>query len=209
MLDAEEPYALRTTELTVIDTGLEVGIKTHVVMAQTVYGTGSGPWNKMSVQVPVLIRSLLKQGYVALAGDDSGEWGRVHIADLVDLLNFLLTHLLEDKNTTPSGKDGIIFASATHNTWLELAQEIIDVGVELGKIPADTQIKHVGFEEAAATWGLEGMPGQTELGFTSNSRAKAERAREWGWELKHVEMTEGIKEDWFAITAGNTGNWKW
>jgi hypothetical protein len=80
-----------------------------------------------------VIRSLLKHGYVAVAGDASGEWGRVHIADLVDLLRILLTRLIEDKDTTPFGKYGIIFDSASHNTWLGLAQEIINVGVRVGQ----------------------------------------------------------------------------
>ena len=132
-LDTAEPYALRTTELTVIVTGLEVGVRTQVVMAPTVYSPGTGPGNQMSVQVPVLIRSVLKNGYLAIAGEGTQEWGRVHIQDLDELLNILLTRLVEDKDTTPSDKDSIIFACASQNSWRELAQMIVDVGIKLGK----------------------------------------------------------------------------
>ena len=202
-LNTEEHYPLRTTELGVIDAGLEVGIETHTVMVPTAYGIGTGPGNKISIQIPLLIRSVLKNGYLAVAGDGNGVWDRVHVEDLAGLLAKLLIRIIKDE-PVPSGKDGILFSGTSRKSWKDLANAIINVGVKLGKLPADTQIKHVEFKEAEKSWGLEGAPGLAELGFTSNSRTRAERVRQWGWEPKFLDMEQAIREDWLAITETET-----
>ncbi|KAF1850521.1 NAD dependent epimerase/dehydratase family protein [Cucurbitaria berberidis CBS 394.84] len=198
-LDAEEPYPLRTTDLNVIDTALEVGVKTHVVMLPTVYGTGAGPGNKISIQIPVFIKSVLKHGYLAVAGEGNGVWDRVHIQDLVALFKILISRILQDEDV-PSGKDGLLFSGTVRNSWNELAHAIINVGLKLGKIPADTEVKHVDLTEAEKAWGLDGFPGLAELAFASNSRTYAERATQWGWEAKVLDMESDIEADWLAVT---------
>ena len=199
-LEAEEAYPLRTTELTVIDTGLELGVKTHVVMVPTVFGVGTGPGNKQSIQIPLLIRSVLKNGYLAVADHGMQEWDRVHVTDLVELLGILLDRVLQGKEVR-SGKQGIVFAGSIRSSWRTLAQSILDAGIKLGKIPDSTGIKHVDFEKAATDWGLGGAIGLAELGFASNSRTTAEKAFEWGWKPEVLIMGKAIEEDWIAITA--------
>ncbi|CAO2653575.1 Nn.00g029860.m01.CDS01 [Neocucurbitaria sp. VM-36] len=198
-LEAEEAYPLRTTELAIIDTGLELGVMTHVVMIPTVFGAGTGPGNKLSIQIPLLIKSVLKNGYLAVAGEGNGLWDRVHIQDVVDLLTILLTRVIKHEQV-PSGKDGIVFSGTSRNSWADLEHAIINKGVKLGKLSGDTHIKHVELAKAEKYWGLEGVPGLAELGFASNSRTLAERAKQWGWVPKFLGMEEAIGEDWLAIT---------
>ncbi|KAJ4364530.1 hypothetical protein N0V83_009125 [Neocucurbitaria cava] len=198
-LEAEEAYPLRTTELAVIDTGLEVGIKTHVVMIPTVFGAGTGVGNKLSIQIPLLIRSVLNNGYLAVAGEGNGLWDRVHIQDLVDLLTILLTRVVTNEQV-PTGKDGIMFSGTSRNSWKDLEQTIVKEGIKLGKLGADTQVKHVELAKAEEAWGLAGAPGLAELGFASNSRTVADRAKQWGWVPKFLDVEQAIGEDWLAIT---------
>jgi hypothetical protein len=46
--EAMDPYAQRTTDLVAIETGLEVGVKTYLIMSPTIYDTGSGLFNRSS-----------------------------------------------------------------------------------------------------------------------------------------------------------------
>jgi nucleoside-diphosphate-sugar epimerase len=198
-LEAEEQYAQRTTELAVIDTGVEVGIKTHVIMSPTIYGPGIGPGNKLSMQIPLLIRCVMQKGYLAIVGEGREEWSRIHIQDLLDLYTILLTRILDNK-AVPSGKEGILFSETTRTSWRDLAQLVLTTGMKLGKLPTDAQIKNMDLQEAIASWGLpEQAAGIAELGFASNSRTKAERAREWGWQPKCLNMATAVEADWKAV----------
>jgi hypothetical protein len=40
--EAAEPYAQRTSDLTVVETGKATGVKTFIIMSPTVYGRGMG-----------------------------------------------------------------------------------------------------------------------------------------------------------------------
>jgi nucleoside-diphosphate-sugar epimerase len=52
-LAAQEPYPQRDSELAVIDTGIETGVVTTIIQSPTIYGPGSGPGNKASLQIPI------------------------------------------------------------------------------------------------------------------------------------------------------------
>ncbi|OAL47586.1 NAD dependent epimerase/dehydratase family protein [Pyrenochaeta sp. DS3sAY3a] len=181
LLNVDEAYAQRTAELNVIETGLAIGVPTHVVMSPTIYGIGSGPGNKTSIQVPLLIKSVLKHGYLAVAKEGDAQWDQVHIADLTALLEILLVRVIENQ-PVPKGKEGIIFSGTTRNSWKDL------------QLP---------LREAMTSWGLdEPSPHPfAELGFASNSRTKAEVARQWGWEPKSADIEKGLEEDWLALTT--------
>lgn len=75
--DATDPYPQRTTELGVVDAGLKEGVKTLVIMSPTIYGIGSGEWNKSSIQIPGYVKAALSQGQAMVAGEGKGEWDNV------------------------------------------------------------------------------------------------------------------------------------
>lgn len=170
-------------------------------MSPTIYGIGSGPGNKTSIQVPLLIESVLKHRYLAVAEEGNAQWDQVHIADLTALLEILLVRVIGNQ-PVPRGKEGIIFSGTTRNSWKDFAATIVKVGVKLGKIPATTEVKQLPLREAMTSWGLDDPSAHpfAELGFASNSRTKAEVARQWGWEPKSVDIEKGIEEDWLALT---------
>jgi nucleoside-diphosphate-sugar epimerase len=201
-LEKEEQYGQRSAELTVIDTGLEVGVKTHNIMSPTIYGPGSGPGNNLSIQIPILIRSILKNNAAFIIGDGSQEWDRISITDLVDLYRVILSQIVEGKDV-PSGKEGIFFSETGRHSWKELAQYIIDAGVKLGKLSSNVAVKEASLQEAADAHGLGAAPAFVELGFGSNARTKADRARQLGWDPKDglEEFKKGIEADWKAVMA--------
>jgi hypothetical protein len=60
--EAQNPYLQRTAELGIVDIGLELGVKTLVIMSPTIYGIGTGLFNKTSVQIPSYIAAVLDHG---------------------------------------------------------------------------------------------------------------------------------------------------
>ncbi|KAF2472445.1 NAD dependent epimerase/dehydratase family protein [Lindgomyces ingoldianus] len=198
-LDALEPYAQRTAELAVIDTGLAVGIKTHNIMSPTIYGPGSGPGNKLSIQIPAVARAAVKNEFAHTVGTGSQEWDHISITDLISLYEILLTRIIEGK-PVPSGPSGILFSESGRHTWRQLMQMVADAGVKVGKLQK-AEVRSFELQKAADLWGLGAMPAFAELGLASNSKTRAEVARSWGWRPKDrdEEFRKGIEADWRKV----------
>ena len=183
-----QPYDQRITELGVIDAGLESGVKTVVIMSPTIFGIGTGSFNRLSIQVPTLLRFTISSGQAIVIGDGQGYWDHVHIADLARLYENVLAKMLAGGEDLPFGKEGIIFSESGQHTWNELAQGVADAAFEFGKIKT-REVRHVSVKEGAEAL-TEGDELLAELGFASNSRTRADRARSWGW-----KPSKGA-EDW-------------
>jgi nucleoside-diphosphate-sugar epimerase len=203
-LEAGEPYTQRTAELAIIDTADAVGVKSVVIMSPTIYGIGSGPGNKSSIQIPTLIRAVRKNGYAAVAGDGGQEWDHVSMDDLAALYELVAARIVSGV-PVQTNKDGILFSETGRRSWRELAQAVIDAGVKLGALPKDTPIKEVSMQEAADSYGLGAAALFVELGFLSNSRTKSDAARELGWEPKDGpdDYKKGVEQDWVEVLKGD------
>ncbi|KAL2836072.1 hypothetical protein BJX68DRAFT_274708 [Aspergillus pseudodeflectus] len=189
-LEAAEPYAQRTTELGVIDTGLELGVKTLVIMSPIIYGNGTGLFNKVSVHTQYM-KAMLEIGHAVVVGDGSGVWDHVHIADLAELYRLVVLNILEQEGKAlPTGKKGIIFSANGRHSWLEYSQLVADACYERGllserkvtgltlKEAAETLLPRLGF--ATNVFGKEQLK-LTAEGFCSNERTVANVARSIGW----------------------------
>lgn len=185
------PYPQRTTELGVIDTGLELGVKTIVVMSPIIYGVGTGLFNKTSIQT-YYMKAVMNIGRAVVVGDGEGVWDHVHVKDLADLYNIVTLEILENEGkSVPTGKKGIIFSANGRHSWAEKAQDIADACYAEGAIPEKTVTRlsleegtktlapHLGFfsEEQLRKEG----PRLIETGFCSNARTVASVARKLGW----------------------------
>ena len=91
-----------------IETGLEVDVNTYLIMSPTIYGTGSGLFNRSSIQLPTLVRTALKTGQVGVIGASNGVWDAVHIEDLALLYELLLNKVLSGEDIS-SGRKGVYF----------------------------------------------------------------------------------------------------
>ena len=121
--DNLDPYSQRTTDLVAIDTGLEVDVKTYLIVSPTIYGMGSGLLNGSSIQLPTLVRAALKTGQFGVIGAGVGVWDAVHIEDSVLLYELLLSKVISGEDI-PSGRKGIYFSETGDYTWMSLAQGI-------------------------------------------------------------------------------------
>jgi len=155
----------------VIETGLKYNVKTLIIMSPTIYGVGSGLFNRLSIQTPGLLRLALKTGESQVIGDGAGRWDHVHIADVVLLYEIILNNVLTGKDI-PNGEKGIYFSGTGVHRWLDVSQKVIDAVHELGKSKTQT-VKSVSLEECTVA------PNKSfvELGFASNALTKADLAR--------------------------------
>lgn len=177
-----ETYAQRTTDLAVVETGKKEGVPTTIIMSPTIYGIGSGKFNRLSIQYPLQIKAALVGGRPEYIGDGAGVWDYVHIQDLVQLYELVLLDWAQGRKAIPVGEKGIIFSATGLYNWKDVAERIAKAGVELGQF-ANTETKSISLEEAAENWigGVGGDEQFCELGFASNSRTKAEVGKELGW----------------------------
>lgn len=162
--EALEPYLQRTSDIIVVETGKETGVKTYILMCPTIYGVGSGAFNKLSIQVPLMMRKAIESGVAQYAGEGSGVWDHVHIDDLVDLYEIILAKALAGEDIG-SGKQGFYFNGVGRHSWLEVAQAIGKAGYELGAFETPTAVA-VSLEEAGEKW-HGGNAQLAELGFAS------------------------------------------
>lgn len=181
MRNEAQPYAQRTSELGVIDTGLEKGVKTLVIMSPTIYGNGTGKFNKSSIQVPSYVKATISNGQAIVVGEGKGIWDNVHVADLAELYTLCLLNILDKSGKDlPFGKEGIIFSGNGRHTWMDLAQGVADAAYADGRIKTK-EVKSVSLEQGAKSL-TGGDQLLVELGFSSNSRTKSVVGREkLGW----------------------------
>jgi len=179
-------------------------VKTYLIMSPTIYGIGTGLFNRTSIQLPSIIRSALKVGHVSVLGSGHGAWDAVHIADLSTLYELLLSKVLSKSESTspiPSGKEGIYFSETGDYTWSELAQGL---AVEMHKqgVLKSTEVEHVSVEELKKMYGLANEQ-YTELGYASNSRSRAELSRELGWKptRTRADFKKNFKEEVDVVVA--------
>jgi nucleoside-diphosphate-sugar epimerase len=157
-------YPQRTSDLVTIETGLQVGVATTIIMSPTIYGIGSGAFNKISIQVPTMMRSAIKSGQAIMIGKGKGIWDYVHIADLARLYELLVLKVIAGEQI-PTGESGILFSSTGRYSWRELAENVASALFTVGVIKTDV-VRSVDLEEAAKQYKSPDLL-RAELGFSS------------------------------------------
>ncbi|HMM90292.1 NAD-dependent epimerase/dehydratase family protein [Bradyrhizobium sp.] len=150
------------------------GCRPVIVCPSLIYGIGHGA-GRDSVQVPLLIRLARKRGNAAHAGPGENIWSNVHIDDLVPLYVLAI-----DK--APAGS--FYFAENGENSMRDAC---VAINRMLGFAGPPTAMS---MQEAAAEWG----EGTTEDTMASNSRVRAKRARQLGWEPNGRGLIEEIEQ---------------
>jgi nucleoside-diphosphate-sugar epimerase len=163
-------------------------INTIIVTPPTIFGNGLGPFNKRSVQIPILIRLFYKIGHGATIDVGSNKWSHIHIEDLSNLYKLLLEKSI--KKEISFGKEGYYFAENGSHSLYELTQAITKSMYKKKYLKTDKIIK-LTYEE------MEKYMGPFIAGFTSNSISIAERSRNIGWSPKHPdnEIFDTIDEE--------------
>ncbi|KAK4443607.1 hypothetical protein QBC34DRAFT_416876 [Podospora aff. communis PSN243] len=179
------PYPQRTAELAAIDLGVELGVSTVVIMSPLIYGIGTGLFNKMSVQVPSMVRMAMMMGRSVVIGNGDGVWGHVHVEDTAELYRVVVEAIADcDGEGVPTGKKGILFGGNGLHSWRDVAQGVADACFDAGEI-TDRTVLSVSIADAtkAAAAELNGTMDEdiVEAGFASNARIVATVAKKLGW----------------------------
>ncbi|PHH70359.1 hypothetical protein CDD82_7179 [Ophiocordyceps australis] len=76
----------RAVDNYMFDVAAENKIKTAVVFPPIIYGSGQGPVNRRSIQIPSLAQATLQRGRGLRVGQGLSRWGNVHIGDVGRIL---------------------------------------------------------------------------------------------------------------------------
>jgi nucleoside-diphosphate-sugar epimerase len=150
------------------------GCRPVIICPSLIYGLGHGV-DPHSTQVPLLIELARKRGGAAHAGHGENIWSNVHIDDLVALYALTI-------EKAPAG--AFFFAENGENSMREVCEAINRM---LGFAGAPSAMS---MEEAATEWG----EGTAEDTMASNSRVRAVRARQLGWQPKARSLIEEIEQ---------------
>ncbi|GAD95448.1 hypothetical protein BC1G_00426 [Paecilomyces variotii No. 5] len=71
----------------------EYNVVTSIIMPPLIYGIGSAPWYRISIQTPMLTTYMMKNGLMTLPEGHAGAWNCVWVHDLVEEYALLLQYL--------------------------------------------------------------------------------------------------------------------
>ncbi|CAF0748341.1 unnamed protein product [Adineta steineri] len=175
-------------------------LKTAIVLPPLVYGTGTGPFNRDSIQIPLLLRTAIKRHKAEAVGPGEATMNNVHIGDLVDAFVIIFDQLVAvygpdaKPNVQPSqylttGREGYYFAENGKHTWRQLSEKIGEV---LYKKKLVTSPEVTSFPEDDVDSSLFTKDKWYLVGSQSNS--KAERLRKLGWKPHRPSILDSVEE---------------
>ncbi|KAJ6452776.1 hypothetical protein C8R45DRAFT_882741 [Mycena sanguinolenta] len=188
-------YVHRESDSMISEASVEGYIRGYVVMPPLIYGRGTGPFSRTSVQIPALIRAALKLGQAIHVGPGRSMWNGVHVQDLVDLYLILMDDALTGKSQAPTGLECFYFCATDTYSWKQLANEIGKRLYARGVI-ATAEARPVSSseeEEVLGAW--------SGFAYGSNSRSKPGKAYTLGWKPKHhaTGLFDSIDEEYDAV----------
>ncbi|KAJ7741288.1 hypothetical protein B0H16DRAFT_1565233 [Mycena metata] len=158
-------------------------VKIAIFIPATVFGLGTGPFRKISIQIPFKVEEALRNGYASYGGDGKATFASIHIVDLVSATTILLDALETSKVDVTTNP----YFNANNNvetTWFDVAQRI---GADL----------HAKGRIATA----EPRSSGPEYDFYGFYRPRTSRLRALGWEETNVDVLAGVSVDVEALTS--------
>ncbi|KAK7443448.1 hypothetical protein VKT23_015621 [Stygiomarasmius scandens] len=164
-------------------------------MPPLVYGRGTGPFSRTSVQIPAIIRGTLQLKQAPYIGKGLSLWNGVHVQDLVNLFMTILDDSLSPSPKAPTGKEGYYFCATDEYQWKELAAEVGKCLHAEGVITTP-EPKPVTEEEELVIFGP-----WSGYAYASNSRSRPGKAYALGWKpIHHTRgLFESIKAEYDAV----------
>jgi nucleoside-diphosphate-sugar epimerase len=167
-------------------------ITAAIIAPSTIYGLGTGPFKKTSIQVIAVAKASAARRKAGYVGDRKDVlWGNVNIHDLVDLYILILEGLLS--GTIDHGKKGgWYFGSSGEHSWSKVGEVLGQVLHKRGLVDT-TEISP--FEKKYSDEFLYGEEAAMHI-FGHDSRAVANRSKRIGWKPKgKPTVYESIDEE--------------
>ncbi|KAJ5371613.1 Phosphatidylethanolamine-binding protein PEBP [Penicillium concentricum] len=129
----------RIIDLAIIRAGQELGpyAKMAIMIPPLIYGVTTRE-NRLSIQLPTLIRYFIKHGYAGQIGNGLAVWNQIHVKDLARGYMVLL-HWMERAPVTEVAQNPYFFCeNGQELSWGECAAEIGRILKEMGHIDQST-----------------------------------------------------------------------
>lgn len=173
----------------IVQGAISDAVRVAIICPPTIYGTGSGPVNTRSIQVPDLAKGTLEKGFAPIVGAGKTEWDNVHVSDLGDIYA-LLVEATQDaaKKDNPEifGPEAYYFAENGAHVWADVARWVAEEASRQGFLPA-ALTKSVSQKE------VDLMDGVATTSWGQNSKGVAERASKFlGWVPKGAALKDEV-----------------
>ncbi|KIX04973.1 uncharacterized protein Z518_05845 [Rhinocladiella mackenziei CBS 650.93] len=162
-------------------------VRTALVVGPLIYGEGSGPVNKRSIQAPEITRLTLQRKKGLRIGRGLNIWSNVHIHDLGNLLLALFEAAVSESSAVWN-QNGVYFPENGKLSFGDLSKNIVPEARKQNLLETE-EIEEITAEEAnslsahaAATWGTNAI--------LTSSRAQAQLH----WSPSGVSLLEEIPE---------------
>ncbi|KEF60517.1 uncharacterized protein A1O9_02078 [Exophiala aquamarina CBS 119918] len=160
-------------------------MKTYILYLPILYGIGTGEFNKISGQIPALMKATIRHGFTSVVGDGQGRKSHVHIEDVGTYYELLLGQILIGK-PVPSGLDGVFFVVSGSQSYQDISMGIAKAATELSIIK-DEDLTSLTIEEAVAKLDWSESKTAVELAFVSNVQATADNGKSLNWKPRHQD----------------------
>ncbi|MCJ1457103.1 hypothetical protein MMC28_007469 [Mycoblastus sanguinarius] len=172
-----DSFPIRKTNVAVIEHAKARGVTSFVVIPPTVYGRGSGEWNKLSVVFPIYVQASISRKTVYKFAENIKVSG-VHISDFTALYGRIIEKILQ-KEALPSGTEGYYFALAHESFQWEVLDHLA-VALNARGLVTDSKTQLWPSDEAAAE--AFGVPVQfVKPIWNSGENIVSEKAHSLGW----------------------------
>jgi nucleoside-diphosphate-sugar epimerase len=189
----------RLIDLTIVRASqrLSPTAKLAIIAPPLIYGANP-KYNRLSIQLPTLTRFALKHGYAGHVGKGASVWSEIHVLDLARAYITLL-HWLEKGNADQVPETSYFFCENGHEVaWRDAAAEIGKALHGAGRIESP-EPKEIPEDQYGDLFGS-----LTPRITGSNSRSRAKKLRELGWEPKEKRALESLVEDEIPLILKET-----
>lgn len=175
--------------------------KLAIIAPPLIYGANP-KYKRLSIQLPTLTRFALKHGYAGHVGKGASVWSTIHVLDLARAYIILL-HWLEKANAAQVLETPYFFCENGHEVaWGDAVAEIGKALHGAGRIESP-EPKEIPEDQYGDIFGPV-----TAWVAGSNSRSRARKLRELGWEPKEKGVLESLIEDEIPLILKETGEFK-
>ena len=163
-------------------------VKIAICCPPTIHGTGSGPVNTRSMQLPRLAKATLERGFAPYVGTGETEWDNVHVKDVAQLLLKLVDATQDPHRRGDAeifGPRGYYFIRSGWHRWSDVARWVAEEASRQGYLP-DAVVKSVTPIEMSSLAGSS---------YGVNSKGVPQRASKYlGWEAKGGPLKDFVAE---------------
>lgn len=192
----------RAIDLAILKGRRELGAnaKISIVLPPLIYGLGKE--NRLSIQLPTMVRFAIKHGYAGYVGGGKAVWGHIHVADLARGYMTIL-HYMESTSGDEVLRNPYFFIeNGEEYSWERCAQEIGRALHEAGKIqdPTPRQVPRDLYNYLFGEWS------QAVIG--QNARNRANRLRALGWKPREKSTFESLVTDELPVILADNSEFQ-